>query len=174
MASVKKDIRLNLGCGENRVSGFVGVDLYPCDGMDVQHDLNMPLPFPDDCAREVRAHHIIEHVKDPYAFLKEVHRVSKNDALVSIVTPHFASMDSFIDITHLFHMSCFSLDKMCGNECHYQKKMFSQSERRLAFGVHPMGLIGRVISMFSMREYEQRWCYVFRPTNIYWKLRVVK
>ena len=166
--------RLNLGCGNTRLDGFLGVDLFPCRGMDVQHDLNLPLPFPDDSVEEVVSHHVIEHLRDPGQFLHEIHRVCRNGALVEIVTPHFASANSFIDITHLHHFSAFSLDAFCNDGCHYRPRLFTMELRRLTFSGHPLCHIGRFLAAISLRGYEFRWCYVFRPSNLRWRLRVIK
>ena len=168
-------IKLNLGCGNSRILGYTGVDLYPCQGRDITHDLNQPLPFPDSSVSAVIAHHIIEHVADPMKFLEDIHRVCRNDAEVEIITPHFASATSYIDITHKWHLSYFSLDPFCQEQgCHYRTKKFKRLTQKLSFSGHPLGFIGRMIALFSMKEYEYRWSYMFRPSNLHWKLSVVK
>lgn len=53
-------IRLNLGSGPQRYSGFLSVDTVP-KWADVVHDLTKPLPFPDNSVSELFASHVIEH-----------------------------------------------------------------------------------------------------------------
>jgi predicted SAM-dependent methyltransferase len=50
--------KLNLGCGSQKISGFVGVDL--CPEAELHHDLRNPLPFEDSSVEEILAIHVIE------------------------------------------------------------------------------------------------------------------
>ena len=38
-------MKLNLGCGNKKKDGFIGVDKFPCDAVDVISDLSERLPF---------------------------------------------------------------------------------------------------------------------------------
>jgi ubiquinone/menaquinone biosynthesis C-methylase UbiE len=44
------------------------------------------LPFKNNCFEKVVSHHVIEHVLNPYRFLEELIRVSKEE--VEVVCPH--------------------------------------------------------------------------------------
>lgn len=46
-------MKLNLGCGNKRKEGYLGVDKYPCDAVDKIADLNEKLPFDDSVAVEI-------------------------------------------------------------------------------------------------------------------------
>jgi SAM-dependent methyltransferase len=65
-------MELLLGCGSSRVkklhqrgrsewTGLVAIDLEPRHNPDVVHDINLPLPFPDDSADEIHAYEVLEH-----------------------------------------------------------------------------------------------------------------
>ena len=57
-------LRFNLGCGDKPLPGYVNVDVAPSRlgrHPDVLADLRTRLPFPDNCADEVMAVHVIEH-----------------------------------------------------------------------------------------------------------------
>ena len=109
-------MRLNLGCGHNRMSGFVNCDLRAECAPDRVVDLEkLPWPFDDDCAEEVVLSHVLEHLgasADAYlAIIKELYRICRNDALVRIVVPHPRHDDYLTDPTHVrpivpdqFHM----------------------------------------------------------------------
>jgi predicted SAM-dependent methyltransferase len=58
-------IKLNLGCGDKILPGFVNVDLADnWSGLapDVVSDVTRELPFADAYADEVHAYHLLEHV----------------------------------------------------------------------------------------------------------------
>lgn len=97
-------LKLNLGCGHNKVEGFVNVDKY--GEPDVKHDLEVfPWPWPDSSVEEVRLIHVLEHLgRDPEVFIgimKELFRVCRGGALITIHVPH-PRHDNFIgDPTHV-------------------------------------------------------------------------
>lgn len=53
-------VRLNLGCGEQRYIGYIGVDMEG-NAADVKHNLCEPLPFADGSVDEIYASHVVEH-----------------------------------------------------------------------------------------------------------------
>ena len=102
--------RLNLGCGGKRLDGFVGVDRFPTPAVDVLADLGATLPFADGTVAEVMLDNVIEHMPDIPALMREMHRICRHDARIVIRTPHFTSLSSWRDPTHLHHLSYFSMD----------------------------------------------------------------
>jgi SAM-dependent methyltransferase len=58
-----RGINIDLGCGQDKQKGFVGIDREPYDGVDIVWDLQkFPYPLPDECATVVMASHILEHL----------------------------------------------------------------------------------------------------------------
>jgi len=57
-------MRLNLGCADRRIDGFIGVDIAPGPEVDQIVDLEGPWPWPDSSVLEVRAHDVAEHIGD--------------------------------------------------------------------------------------------------------------
>ncbi|MCB1152436.1 MAG: class I SAM-dependent methyltransferase [Deltaproteobacteria bacterium] len=93
--------RLDLGCGPRKTPGFFGVDHAPFEGVDLVHDLRQtPWPLDESSFDEVVASHIIEHLDDVPAFLREIHRVCRDGAVVRIITPHYSNRSSYLDPTH--------------------------------------------------------------------------
>ena len=83
--------KLNLGCGRFKRDGFVNVDTVPECKPDVLHDLNdMPYPFADDQFQLVEADHVLEHLSDPFAAMRELHRIVEAGGTVRIRVPHFS------------------------------------------------------------------------------------
>jgi hypothetical protein len=60
----KANVILDLGCGENKCPGTIGVDFRKMKGVDIVQDLSK-YPWsniPDECADVVRTSHLLEHV----------------------------------------------------------------------------------------------------------------
>lgn len=101
---VEAPVRLNLGCGVNKLAGHINVDKY--GEPDVRCDLEVfPWPWEDSSVDEVQMIHVLEHLgRDPEVFIgvmKELFRVCKRGAKVRIHVPH-PRHDNFIgDPTHV-------------------------------------------------------------------------
>ena len=167
-------MKLNLGCGNKPKDGFVGVDKFPCEAVDVIADLNGKLPFEDNTVEEIYMDNVIEHILDIPALFEELKRISVPNARITIFTPHFASQASWRDPTHIHHLSYFSMNHFEKESVsHYTKGGFSVVQSKLSFG-GIMGNIGRLIFMISPRAYESNWCFVFRPSTLKFELEVKK
>jgi len=57
-------MRLNLGCADRRIDGFIGVDIAPGPEVNEIVDLEGPWPWLDSSVLEVRAHDVAEHIGD--------------------------------------------------------------------------------------------------------------
>ena len=102
---------LDIGCGNAKTAGAVGIDANSNTQADVIHDLDIyPWPLPSDQFEQIVCNHIVEHVADLLRFMAEVHRVARDGAFVSIVTPHFTNRSSFTDPTHRRHLARRSFD----------------------------------------------------------------
>jgi SAM-dependent methyltransferase len=59
----RKSITLDVGCGENKLEGAIGMDVRPMSGVDVVHNLEKyPWPIPDEVCSLVHASHVLEHI----------------------------------------------------------------------------------------------------------------
>lgn len=97
-------IKLNLGSGHKKLSGFVNVDMSKSDSWcnntpDVVADIFEKLPFPDEYADEVHGYHVFEHVvrHKSDAVLRDWIRVLKPGGLLILELP---CLDK---ILHLFN-----------------------------------------------------------------------
>ncbi len=99
----------------------VGIDIK--EGADVRHDLNdFPYPFDDSSFDTVVAGYIIDHLLNPYLFLKECHRilkpggkiiitVSNATGLTYIVNPRFSQEQEKFD-NHYYAWTSPMIEKL--------------------------------------------------------------
>jgi len=84
-------LKLNLGCGSNKLSGYVNIDSVKEFSPDLVHDLSDPLPYQDLSVDEILAEDILEHL-DKYAryfFCLEIVRVLKIGGKAVLQVPNF-------------------------------------------------------------------------------------
>jgi SAM-dependent methyltransferase len=168
-------IRLNLGCGNKRKEGFLGIDKFPCAAVDLVADITEPLPFEDSSVSEVWADNVIEHVQDIPALMSEVHRICRDGAEVTLITPHYTSISSWNDPTHVHHLSYFSMDHFSREAvAHYTGGGFQIVARRLSFPGGMFGLMGRLAFAVSAKWWESRLSFMFRASTLRFRLRVIK
>jgi predicted SAM-dependent methyltransferase len=102
---------LDLGCGNKKRPGTVGVDFNDRTAADVVHDLNdFPYPFEDASVDHVYLDNALEHLDDVLRVMEEVYRIVKPGGTVKVIVPYFRSLWAFIDPTHqhFFTVSSFA------------------------------------------------------------------
>jgi SAM-dependent methyltransferase len=82
---------IDLGCGDRKQAGSVGIDLAPLAGVDVIADIGRGLPLRDSSVDAVHASHVLEHVDDLVSLMNEIWRVCKPGARVHVTIPHATS-----------------------------------------------------------------------------------
>lgn len=95
--------KLDMGCGQRKTEGFTGVDIYPCAGVDVVHDLRkIPYPFEDNSVGEIFSSHFVEHLtgEEFMAFMDECHRILVMGGKMRLIHPYCFSARAFQDPTH--------------------------------------------------------------------------
>lgn len=96
-----KLIYVDLGCGIHKSEGFIGVDVFASDNVDVIADLDGHFPFPDNSIDLVKAHNIIEHLPDRIHTMNEIWRILKPNGIVDISVPSTDGRGAFQDPTHV-------------------------------------------------------------------------
>lgn len=85
---------LNLGSGTKiKRADVVNVDFYPFANVNVVADITK-LPFKDNSVDAVICESVLEHMKDPWSALKEMHRVLKLGGLAYVTVPFMAGFHS--------------------------------------------------------------------------------
>ena len=97
-------LKLNLGCGEKRIPGYINVDKY--GSPDIKHDLeSFPWPWETNSVSEILLIHVLEHLgKDVeiyFGIFKEMYRICTHGAKIKIIVPHFRHQFFYDDPTHV-------------------------------------------------------------------------
>jgi hypothetical protein len=100
-------MKLYLGAGQKRLSGYLHVDVVNCPGIDVVHDLNqLPWPWEDNSVNVIVAEDLVEHLAiNLIQFCDEAWRVLAERGELFVRTPHHAGPSSWIDPTHRWHLN---------------------------------------------------------------------
>lgn len=80
--------KLNIGCGDAYLNGWINIDL-DSPKADLKHDARNPLPYENDSVDLIYNEHFIEHlsVSDGLKFLKECYRILRPGGVLRIATP---------------------------------------------------------------------------------------
>jgi SAM-dependent methyltransferase len=87
-------LKLNIGCGPNKIEGYVNIDSVASVEPDLVHDvMKETLPYADSTVNEILFFHCIEHVRKCYheVMLKEFMRVLEPGGVIYISYPDFES-----------------------------------------------------------------------------------
>ena len=99
-------LKLNLGCGNRKMAGFVNVDCVAVCQPDMVVNLEAtPWPWDDNSVDEIKLVHVLEHLGQStevfLAIVREMYRVCRAGARIEIIVPH-PRHDSFLgDPTHV-------------------------------------------------------------------------
>lgn len=99
----RSGIRLDLGCGENKQKGWVGMDVRKVKGVDIVHDVQkFPWPIPSNSCFQVLMSHLWEHIEPKYRIkvMDELWRVIKDGGQLLLSAPYATSRGAFQDPTH--------------------------------------------------------------------------
>jgi SAM-dependent methyltransferase len=104
-------IKLNLGCGEKLLPGYVNCDVLPHVKADRHFDLDaFPYPFEDDTAEEIFMDNVLEHLADVPAVMGELHRILRPGGRLRIKVPYGKTDWALQDPTHKHYFTERSMD----------------------------------------------------------------
>ncbi|MFC1508565.1 methyltransferase domain-containing protein [Candidatus Omnitrophota bacterium] len=160
---------LDLGCGNNKFPDSVGVDLSIDSKADVVCDLNRyPFPFKDSSFDKIISKQVFEHLDDVEKLMKEIHRITKDKARISIFVPHFSCFYSYADPSHKRTFSVFAFDKIaprCGFRIISKKITFHRTIRRY--------MIDSLVNRFPLC-YERFWTFIIPAEHLQFEFEVIK
>ena len=142
---IKKDgnFKLDLGCGNSKKEGTIGIDIEKADGVDYVLDIqNQPLPFPDQSVEYIYSSHFLEHIDNPGQVFQEVSRVAKNGAELEIWTPYAWTNDAFI-FGHKFYFTEELYLHLCWKYPEIWEEIFQArwTLREIVYVVHPSTIL---------------------------------
>ncbi len=166
---------LDVGCGDNKTKGAVGIDMQRGDDVDVICNLDFKyFPFKNNIFDVIICQDVLEHVSNIVLTLQELFRISKNNSIVKIRIPHYTSRYAYNDPFHLNFYGIGVFD--------FLKKYFGKNNL-LSFDIirkrYIMPKIFRILGINLLankfpNRYEQLFCYIFPTENLYFELRLKK
>jgi len=88
-------LKLNLGCGNDYMIGYLNCDVTDKLKIDQIVNLELPLRFNDNSVDEIIIYHTLEHVHNFIPLMEELHRISKDGTIIKVKVPYFASASAF-------------------------------------------------------------------------------
>ncbi|MFA5350616.1 MAG: class I SAM-dependent methyltransferase [Candidatus Omnitrophota bacterium] len=160
---------LDLGCGNNKAPGSIGVDISVESRADVLCNLNIyPLPFKNNSFDGVVSKQVFEHLDDVEKLMHEIHRITKDKAIISVYVPHFSCFFSYGDPSHKRTFSVFAFDKIsqrCGFRVLSKKITFHRAIRRY--------MLDCLFNRFPV-SYERFWAFIFPAEHLIFKFETMK
>ncbi|MHB1685930.1 MAG: methyltransferase domain-containing protein [Ignavibacteriaceae bacterium] len=184
--------KLEVGCGDRKREGYMGMDIVQLPSVDVVHDMNItPWQFGDNTFDEIIFDDVLEHSKNFLGILSEVYRVSVPNAIIKISLPHFSSDNMYSDPTHTIFFSSRSFNYF-DKSLNYKHSFYLQSVNfkiikshisfRESFTIdgkkslfNPFKWIGiEFLVNKYQRIYERFFCWILPATELYFELKVIK
>jgi SAM-dependent methyltransferase len=90
-------LKIDLGCGNAKREGFLGLDNFPGEQVDHVLDLTADrFPFDDDSVDAVFSAHFLEHIEEPNHVFAEIGRVCRDGASIEFWTPYAWTNEAFL------------------------------------------------------------------------------
>ncbi|PJZ61808.1 class I SAM-dependent methyltransferase [Leptospira adleri] len=172
---------LDVGCGNKKRAGAIGIDFNSRTQADVIHDLNsFPYPFEDSYFNEIYIDNCLEHLDDVMKVMEEIYRICKPGGSVKVIVPYFRSLWAFTDPTHkhFFGVNSFTYfdpDHMIFKRYAYTKVTF-KTERIVFNETLSDGWIKRMFVFVANRypfRYENYLSHLYPLDDITFYLRKI-
>jgi len=189
MLKKQKEKCLNLGCGKNYMKSnekqeWINLDFIKFPKVDVVHDLeSFPYPFRNNTFDKIFCSHILEHLSDLRRVMKEIYRISKDQAIIKIRVPHFSSFTYYTDPAHKIPFAYLTFDNLLGDficETEYKDKkapLFKILKRKLNFTRTRATFLNKFINPIlniNPIMYERFFCWIFPCSEVIYDLKIIK
>ena len=171
-------MKLHLGCGNNYLEGYVNCDYTNKVKVDKIVDLEKTLPFKNNSIKEVYSRNTFEHITNFMELMKELYRVCKPNAKLTIIVPYFAHYGAFQDPTHKRFFSLRTFDYFDSNNpfSYYSDVRFKVISKRLTSFVRhkkTSKILDKIIN-FNQNIYERLFSGIFPAEELKVVLTAVK
>ena len=95
------NIKLNLGCGNTILDGYINIDKKSSNTNVMICDLENALPFDDNSTEYIIAHHVLEHIINLDNIMHEIYRVCKNGSYIDVIVPMSGTLWAVADPSHV-------------------------------------------------------------------------
>jgi predicted SAM-dependent methyltransferase len=169
---------VELGCGQKKKPGRIGVDKLDLPNVDIVADLEQGLPFlPDNSVDQIHCRSVFAHIENFENLMREIIRVLKKNGTAYIFVPHFSNPYFYSDYTHKRFFGLYTFYYFVDAEHQMRRKVpnfytdvrINIISQRLVFKSpfwfsrqikKPLGFIFNCHR--SMQEfYEENLCYIF-------------
>jgi SAM-dependent methyltransferase len=168
---------LDVGCGTRKYPGAVGIDMSERTEADLVVDLDDP-PYEaldSDSFDQILCQDVMEHVRDPFAVMRELHRIGRAGARIHIRTPHFSSVLAYSDPTHRHYFSAMAVESLAEpGFAHYTDVRFRVVDVSLDFWTPFRWLGVAALANRFRRVYETYFAFRLPAMNIRAELEVRK
>ncbi len=174
-------MKLHLGCGVDKMDGYVNCDRSELVNPDRVVDMEQKLPFKDNSVDEILMNHVLEHVVNFIPLMHELHRISKHKAKLIIRTPFYSSWGQFNDPTHIRFFTPYTFDYfrkgVYSHEVNCKVDMFYLKKIKINFGIGPSSKLNPIINPivnFNHKIYCRLFAWIFPCSEIYYELETQK
>ena len=175
-------MKLNLGCGHDKLEGYINCDISPMVKPDMLLDLENKLPFDDNSVDEILTSHVLEHINNFVQLMQEIYRVSKPGTLIKIKAPFYTGWGQYNDPTHVrfftpFTFQYFKKNSAYSHEVGCEEDMFEVDKVKIIFGIgvsRRLNFLINPIVNFSHKIYCRFFAWIFPCAEIYYELRTMK
>lgn len=113
----EKKVKVDIGCGENKREGFIGIDIKPGKGVDIVASA-LNLPFEENSVDEIYSSNLGEHLlpEEMKIFLDEIYRVLKKGGEASLRIDRDFTKKRLLkkDPTHKYKYSAKEIKNIAG------------------------------------------------------------
>ena len=174
-------MKLHLGCGNNRMEGYVNCDISKDVNPDKIVDLEKKLLFKDNSINEIVANHVLEHINNFVPLMHELYRVCKKNSKIKIKVPFYSAWGQFNDPTHVRFFSPFTFNYFkkgsYSHEVNCNKDMFEVEKFKLNFGIgtsSKLNFFMNPLINFHHAFYCRFFAWVFPASEIEYRLEIIK
>ena len=134
----------NIGAGEHHIAGSIGLDLPNWDANRDQ------IPATSGSVDLIHCYHMLEHLKNPVAFLREIERALRIGGVANIVVPYAGYELDMSDLNHLHHFTEKTWKVI------FQNRYYESSGDPWKLRVHANFIMGVELRNLSVRSEERR------------------